>query len=45
MSARFGAYFACPELSGDNAVGVAMIAAQQNGECLWQVPEFIPSHN
>lgn len=39
MSQRFGAYFACPELSGDNAAGVAMLAAQLNGECLWQVPE------
>ncbi len=45
MANRFGAYFACPDLSGDNAVGVAMLAAQQNGECLWRVPESILSHN
>lgn len=45
MLHRFGAYFACPELSGDNAAGVAMLAAQLNGECLWRVPESIPLHN
>lgn len=45
MAQRFGAYFACPELSGDNAVGAAMLAAQLNGEYLWQVPESTPSHN
>lgn len=31
MKQRFGAYFAEPVLSGDNAVGVAVLAAMQNG--------------
>ncbi len=35
MSKNFGAFFATPELSGDNAVGVAILAAKQNGENLW----------
>ena len=35
MSEKFGAFFASPELSGDNAVGVAILAAKQNGENLW----------
>lgn len=35
MSCAFGAYFAPPDLSGDNAVGVAILAAQQNREDLW----------
>lgn len=38
LGKRFPAYFAAPALSGDNAVGAAILAAQQNGECLWQVP-------
>lgn len=32
---EFSAVFALPELSGDNAVGCAIIAAKQNGESLW----------
>ncbi len=36
MQARFGAYFAQACLSGDNAVGAAVLAALQNGEQLWQ---------
>lgn len=35
MSKKFGAFFAKPELSGDNAVGAAILAAKQNGENLW----------
>lgn len=42
LGRKFPAYFASPELSGDNAVGAAILAAQQNGECLWQVPASIP---
>ena len=38
LGQRFQALFAAPALSGDNAVGAAILAAQQNGECLWQVP-------
>ena len=34
MRARFGARFAEPVLSGDNAVGAAILAALQNGEKL-----------
>ena len=34
MSTRFGARFAEPKLSGDNAVGAAVLAAMQNGEIL-----------
>ena len=34
MARRFGARFAEPVLSGDNAVGVAVLAAKQNGEVL-----------
>lgn len=34
MSTQFGACFAEPKLSGDNAVGVAVLAAVQNGEQL-----------
>lgn len=42
MAQRFSAFFAAPELSGDNAAGAAILAAQQNGECLWQVPASTP---
>lgn len=35
MHNKFGAYFAQPELSGDNAVGIAILASKQNGEALW----------
>ncbi|WP_122788376.1 Kae1-like domain-containing protein [Intestinibacillus sp. Marseille-P6563] len=45
MQQTFSAFFATPELSGDNAVGAAILAAQQNGECLWRVPASIPSVN
>lgn len=41
---RFLTYFAEPRLSGDNAVGVAVLAALQNGESLCQT-KFTPSHN
>ena len=34
MRVRFGARFAEPVLSGDNAVGAAILAALQNGEKL-----------
>ena len=42
MAQRFSAKFAAPELSGDNAVGMAILAAQQNGESLWQIPVSTP---
>lgn len=45
MVARFDAHFAAPVLSGDNAVGAAILAAQQNGEGLWQAPVYIRLHN
>ncbi len=35
MKEKFNAYFAMPELSGDNAVGAAILAAQQKEETLW----------
>ena len=35
MSQKFKAFFASAELSGDNAVGTAILAAKQNGENLW----------
>ena len=35
MSQKFNAFFASAELSGDNAVGAAILAAKQNGENLW----------
>ncbi len=44
MQARFGAYFAQACLSGDNAVGAAVLAALQNGEQLWQA-KSIPLPN
>lgn len=45
MSQRFGAYFAQPDLSGDNAVGAAVLAAMQNGESLWQETGFTRLHS
>lgn len=37
MSEKFGAYLAAPQLSGDNAVGVSLLAALKNGENLCRI--------
>lgn len=44
MQAQFGAFFATPQLSGDNAVGVAVLAAMQHGEAICKTM-FIQSPN
>jgi N6-L-threonylcarbamoyladenine synthase len=35
LSKKFGAYFAAPEFSTDNAAGTAILAAWKHGEALW----------